>query len=228
MSLPHRDLSRSISLPHRDLSKPTFSLIEDTNQVNPNQSRHCRQPQQQRKRFHEDSFTTTSAYYSPIVKRKRTISPAPVSCESSVSSQSSDDSTTTPSFTRTDPKSTTMLSFMSTDELNSQLCYLAGKLARSMEKSEASRSTLVQQGLIDNRRLWRNLDTDSAQPLAVHRPLAANRFRSMEKSEASLSTLVQQGLIDDRRLWRNLGPIATNRFRCSRNDSHYAKRWNAP
>ena len=151
----------------QDLDKPVIPnhyLIENMNQVNPTSYHHRRQSQQQRKRAHEDSFTTLSAYCSPIVKRKRTISPTPVSCESSISSQSSD-ALKNLSVTRTDPNSTAKLSSMSSVQLNSQLCYLAGKLARSMEKSEASRSTLFRQGLIDRRRLWRNLDTNSEQPL---------------------------------------------------------------
>eukprot|EP00553_Chaetoceros_curvisetus_P008793 CAMPEP_0204623530 /NCGR_PEP_ID=MMETSP0717-20131115/9262_1 /ASSEMBLY_ACC=CAM_ASM_000666 /TAXON_ID=230516 /ORGANISM="Chaetoceros curvisetus" /LENGTH=222 /DNA_ID=CAMNT_0051638641 /DNA_START=18 /DNA_END=686 /DNA_ORIENTATION=+ len=146
-------------------------LINDSNRVDlvPDQIDICTHRQRRRKRTYEreDPYTTPSDYYSPIVKRNRTgltlerpVSPNPISCDTSVITQSSD-ALPTPSVTSSHSDAT-ILSFMSTDQLNRQLCYMAGRLARSMEKSESSRYTLYQQGLIGGDRLWLDKDSNRA------------------------------------------------------------------
>lgn len=179
-----KQLSRLLSLEgvankaHQDLRRSRVSEHQDY-PINSDEVNHVYstpQHQERSKRSHEDSFTTPSAYYSPIVKRKRAASPNPVSCESSVCTQSSQSSDALPtpsvsSSTSTDLDSamvdSEMLPFMSSEQLHRQLCYLAGRLARSMEKSEDSRTTLYREGLIEGERLWRNLDANRTQTITV-------------------------------------------------------------
>ncbi len=157
-----QDLSESRVPEHKNLTRDEHCV-----DLIPNRIDICKRRQKRRKRTYEieDPYTTPSDYYSPIVKRNRTTlclerpaSPHPISCDTSVNTQSSD--VFTPSVTNSQSDST-MLSFMSNDQLNSQLCYLAGRLARSMEKSESSRCTLYQLGLIGCDRLWLNKDPNS-------------------------------------------------------------------